>query len=84
MKEEFCDKLFSVFEAQIIDNIFCFIQNDKYLMKAYLDLVAKEGNLGTVNRFIGKAITKRYNLQSKELRGTPTNNLIQTYSELEK
>ena len=81
--KDFCDKLFTTFEKQITDNIFFFIQNDKELMKNYLDLVAKQGNLGVVNRYIGKRIAERYNLQSKDLKGVPTSNLIQTYSELE-
>ena len=53
-------------------------------MNAYLKLVANQGNLGTVNRYIGKRIEERYKLQNRDLKGTPTNNLIQTYSELEK
>lgn len=81
--KDFCDKLITTFEKQITDNIFCFIQNDKELMKDYLNLVAKQGNLGVVNRYIGKRIAERYNLQSKNLKGVPTSNLIQTYSELE-
>ena len=81
--KDFCDKLFTTFDEQITDTIFCFIQNDKELMKNYLDLVAKQGNLGVVNRYIGKRIAERYNLQSKDLKGVPTSNLIQTYSELE-
>lgn len=52
-------------------------------MKDYLDLVAKQGNLGVVNRYIGKRIAEKYNLLNKDLKGIPISNLIQTYSELE-
>lgn len=82
--EKFCDKLFSAFENQITDSVFCYIQNDKELMKDYLHLIAEKKDLGVVNRCIGKRIAERYKLQSKDLKGIPTSNLIQTYSELEK
>lgn len=82
--KDFCDKLLAAFDNQITDSVFCYIQNDKELMKDYLHLIAEKKNLGVVNRYIGKRIAERYKLQSKDLKGIPTNNLIQTYSELEK
>ncbi|MBR4804442.1 MAG: hypothetical protein IK032_07360 [Bacteroidales bacterium] len=82
--EKFCDKLFKAFEKQITDNIFCFIQNDKELMKNYLDLVAKQRNLGYVNSQIAQKIAQRYGLNNTGIESVPTSNLIQTYSELEK
>ena len=57
---DFLNRMFEKFESQITDNIFCFIQNDKELMKAYLDLVAENGNLQYVNSHIAQEITKRY------------------------
>jgi len=82
--ENFCDKLFTAFEKQITDTVFCFIQNDKELMKDYLDLVVAQGNLGYVNSHIAQEIAKRYGLHNTQIEGIPTSNLIQTYSELEK
>ncbi len=82
--KNFCNKLFTAFEQRITDNIFCFIQNDKVLMKEYLNLIAKQGDLGTVNSHLAQEIAKRYHLQNKNLKDTPSSNLIQSYSELEK
>lgn len=66
-----------------IQILFCFIQNDKELMKAYLDLIAGNGNLQYVNSHIAQEIAKRYGLKKN---GTsdrePKSNLIQTFSEL--
>lgn len=79
----FINRLFEKFESQITDNIFCFIQNDKELMKAYLDLIAGNGSLQYVNSHIAQEIAKRYGLKKN---GTsdrePKSNLIQTFSEL--
>lgn len=79
----FLNRLFEKFESQITDNIFCFIQNDKELMKAYLDLIAGNGSLQYVNSHIAQEIAKRYGLKKN---GTsdrePKSNLIQTFSEL--
>lgn len=83
--EKFYNKLFADFEKQITDTIFCFIQNNKELMKEYLDMVSNsKGNLGYVNSQIAQEIAKRYGLHNTRIEGVPTSNLIQTYSELEK
>lgn len=82
--KNFCDKLFVAFEQQITDIVFCFVQNDKELMKDYLDLVANQGNLGWVNSHIAQEIAQRYGLHNTNNEGLPSSNLIQTYSELEK
>lgn len=80
---DFLNRMFEKFESQITDNIFCFIQNDKELMKAYLDLVAENGNLQHINSHIAQEIAKRFDLEnigtSDEI---PKSNLIQTYSKL--
>ncbi|MCQ2321229.1 MAG: hypothetical protein MJZ91_07860 [Bacteroidales bacterium] len=82
---EFLIMMFERFEIQITDNIFCFVQNDKELMKAYLDLVASNGNLQYVNSHIAQEIAKRYGLKNVKTSGiVPKSNLIQTFSELEK
>ena len=82
---EFLTMMFERFERQITDNIFCFVQNDKELMKAYLDLVASNGNLQYINSHIAQEIAKRYGLKNVRISGiVPKSNLIQTFSELEK
>ena len=73
--KDFCDKLFTAFEKQITDNIFCFIQNDKELMKDYLDLVAKQGNLGVVNSQIAQKIAQRYGMNNTGKESVPNSNL---------
>ena len=82
---EFLNRLFEKFESQITDNIFCFIQNDKELMKAYLDLVAENGNLQYINSHIAQEIAKRYHLEStsNHIENTQSN-LILSYTELRK
>lgn len=80
---EFLNRLFEKFESQITDSIFCFIQNDKELMKAYLDLVAENGNLQYINSHIAQEIAKRYDLKNISASNeVPKSNLIQTYSKL--
>ena len=82
---DFLNIMFERFEWQITDNIFCFVQNDKELMKAYLDLVAENGNLQYVNSHIAQEIAKRYGLESTQNQvESPNSNLIQSYSELRK
>ena len=83
--EDFLQKLFSKYESQITDNIFCYIEKDKDLMKAYLDLVADKGNLQYINSHIAQEITKRYRLNSIPNQiGKPKSNLIQSFTELVK
>ena len=83
--EDFLTTVFEKFESQITDNIFCFIQNDKELMKAYLDLVAENGNLQYVNSHIAQEIAKRYDLESTSNQiESPKSNLIQSYTQLVK
>ena len=82
---DFLTLMFERFENQITDTIFCFVQNDKELMKAYLDLVAENGNLQYVNSHIAQEIAKRYGLESAQNQiESPNSNLIQSYTELNK
>lgn len=82
---DFLNMMFERFERQITDSIFCFVQNDKELMKAYLNLVAKNGNLQYVNSHIAQEIAKRYGLECNQNQvENPDSNLIQSYSELRK
>lgn len=85
--DEFLQTLFEKYESQITDNIFCFIENDRDLMKAYLDLVAEKGDLQNVNFQISKAIGVRYNLPCKAEENrvdSPKSKLIQGYNEKER
>lgn len=80
---EFLNRTFEKFESQITDNIFCFIQNDKELMKAYLDIVAENQNLQYINSHIAQEVAKRYGLENMGTSAkSPKSSLIQTFSEL--
>ena len=83
--DEFCKEAVEQFENNKIDAVFCYIQNDKELMKMYLDIVAEKANLNMVNNQIGKFIARHYD--TKAMNGVrkmqPNSVLIQTYSKLE-
>ena len=83
--DEFGKKAIKQFEDNKIDAVFCYIQNDKELMKEYLHLVAEKGDLGLVNRLIGKIIAQHYNTKANECQSKkqPNSTLIQSYSKLE-
>ena len=49
---EFMQKAVPLFKEQLTDIFFTFVQNDRELMKAYLDTVATTGNLQSVNSHI--------------------------------
>lgn len=82
---EFASELFEKFEAQITDQVFCFIENDRELMKAYLDLVAQTGDLRAVNSGIAQQVATHYGLKdSGERCSEPQSLLIQSYTILER
>ena len=82
---DFLNLLFERFESHITDSVFCFVQNDRELMKAYLDLVAENGNLQYINSHIAQEISKRYGLENlRPSEEEPQSNLIQSYSILHK
>ena len=67
----------------IVDDIFVFIQNDRTLMKEYLELVSREKNLKYVNSQISQEIEKSLNLSNeKEEEKNPKSLLIQSYTKL--
>lgn len=76
----FIDEVISRFNEQITDNIFCFIQNDRTLMKEYLDIVAATGSLQNVNKQIGREIALRYGLKGYSKDKEPKSVLISSYS----
>ncbi len=80
---DFLSILFDRFRANkdITDRIFLLIQEDRELMIRYLDLVREMGRQ-TMNKEIGKAIKKEFNLtdgpaQNKQ----PKSTLIRSYQE---
>lgn len=83
--EVFCKEAIKQFENNKIDAVFCYIQNDKELMKMYLDLIAEKSDIGLVNRLIGRYIAKHYNTKANtnSSQTYPNSTLIQSYSKLE-
>lgn len=77
------NKVISIFNKRITNEIFLIIQNNRELMYDYLKLVEKHG-LTTVNQNIGKAVAKAYNLQKFDDReDNPACTLIQTHQKFE-
>ncbi len=72
------------FDEQITDSLFCYIQEDRLRMNEYLDIVAKVGDLQEVNKQIGRAVTRHYNLKRFDTENNPKNTLTLTYSKLRK
>ena len=81
--DEFMQKAVPLFKEQLTDIFFTFVQNDRELMKAYLDTVDSASSLGAVNRTIAKQLTKEFSLSNKHEKGDPGSNLIQSYSKLQ-
>ncbi|MDR2477706.1 MAG: hypothetical protein LBD48_00175 [Treponema sp.] len=78
---DFIDEVIACKNKTITDEVFLLIQNDKNLMQKYLLLVQEKG-LGFVNRFIGQAVWRKYNLTPDEGRNTePESTLISNYQE---
>lgn len=81
--KNFTDELLAQFSKQITDSVFCFIQNDRALLKKYLDLVAEKG-LQLVNSHIAQAVAQQYGLTNSGVENkNPKSCLIQSYSELQ-
>ena len=79
---EFTDKVLAKFERHLIDSVFCFIEQDRDLIKEYLELIAREGSLQQVNSQIAKRIAEHYGRKGTGEEGVPKSRLIQSYSEL--
>ena len=80
---EFMQQAVPLFKEQLTDIFFTFVQNNRELMKAYLDTVDSASSLGAVNRTIAKQLTKEFSLSNKHEKGDPGSNLIQSYSKLQ-
>lgn len=82
-KNEFFKKAYDKFKGDQIDALFCYIQNDKELMKDYLDLVAEVGDLGDVNSYIGHQVATKNKTRARQHGNEPNSTLIKSYSILE-
>lgn len=76
--EEFLNVLFETFEAEITDKVFQTIEQDPDLMRLYLKQVEEHGT--EINRFIGKAVKERYNLENNGIEENPKSILIKTFT----
>lgn len=73
------------YPKNIVDVIFTFVENDRVLMKQYLDLVSLHKNLDTVNSNISQEIKRQLNLKNANVvNKKPQSKLIQSFTELEK
>lgn len=80
---EIAQEAISRLNKEITNKVFQIIQNNRDLMQAYLRTVEKEG-LDTVNRIIGKAVKRQYqliNLDDRE--DNPSCTLIQSHQKFE-
>ena len=82
---EFCDEVLNEFRNNITDAVFCYLQNDKELMRNYLALVRNlDKGKQTINSQLAQAITREFGLKStKRIKETPNSVLIESFSELE-
>lgn len=80
----YIEKLLVGFDEQVTDSLFRYIQEDRVRMNEYLDVVAKVGDLQEVNKQIGRAVTRHYNLKGFDTEENPKNTLTLTYSKLKK
>ncbi len=80
----YIEKLLVGFDEQVTDSLFRYIQEDRLRMNEYLDVVAKVGDLQEVNKQIGRAVTRHYNLKGFDTEENPRNTLTLTYSKLKK
>lgn len=78
--KDFINDVLTKYDEQITDSVFCFIQNDRALMKKYLDMVAAIGSLQDVNKQIGREIVRRYGLKGYSKDDEPKSILISSFS----
>ena len=81
--KDFINEVLTEYDEQITDSIFCFIQNDRELMKKYLETVASTGNLQDVNKQIGREIVRHYRLKGYSKNIEPKSTLISSFSLLD-
>lgn len=78
-REQFIKKTLELFTEQITDRLFLFIQEDKDLMNEYREIVCRDG-LGEVNKSLGMAVKKHFNLDNNGEESSPKSILISTYT----
>jgi hypothetical protein len=82
--KDFIEEVISRKNKTITDEVFLLIQSEKDLMKKYLRLVEEKG-LDVVNRHIGQAVWRKYNLtpETGRINKEPESTLISSYQEFE-
>lgn len=77
----FTQKVLENFRLRITDEVFLMIQNDRVLMRDYLQAVSENGK-DTVNRYLGKAVKKEFDLEDLPSRQEePKSTLIGSHQE---
>jgi hypothetical protein len=75
----FKEKVIQRFSAEITDRVFLMIQNDRELLKEYINLLGTHPQK-TINSSLAKEIKKRYGLDNKDLKNeNPHSLLIQSH-----
>jgi len=67
------------FTNDITDRVFLTIENDRELLKKYLEIVAENGLIET-NSHLGMFIKKYFDLNNNEECDTPKSKIIQSYT----
>jgi hypothetical protein len=82
--KNFVDEVIASKNKTITDEVFLLIQNNKGFMQKYLQLVEERG-LGVVNRYIGQAVWRKYNLtpDTGSINTEPRRTLISSHQEFE-
>ena len=79
--KELVDEVIALKNKTITDEVFLLIQDNRFLMQKYLELVHEKG-LDVVNRHIGKMVMQKYSLTPDEGRNTePKSTLISSHQE---
>lgn len=74
----FIDSVLARFTEQITDRLFLFIQENKDLMDEYRETVCRDG-LQEVNKNLGMAVKRHFNLDNGGEESTPKSILISSY-----
>jgi hypothetical protein len=80
--KDLVDEVIAFKNKTITDEVFLLIQNNKEFMQRYLILVEEKG-LGVVNRYIGQAVWRKYNLtpDSGSINAEPKSTLVSSHQE---
>ena len=78
--QKLCNDIIKEFALHITDYVFLTIEDDKALLKRYLDQIAASRSLKQVNSFLGNQIKEQLNVGDAPGRGkNPRSKLIQSY-----